>query len=368
MHAPNEPTHLSATLEQRLLDYLTTAVLVVDSNLLIRYVNSSAEMLLELSSPRLLGTPVHQLFLESGKPLASIAGALLAEGNPFTKRQATLTLPSGNSISVDYTATPVQEGAEHYLLLELQPMDRLLKISREASIMSSHQNSRALIRGLAHEIKNPLGGLRGAAQLLAKELPDPALQDYTDIIIAEADRLRNLVDRLLGPHKLPQQKPLNIHEVLERVIGLVEAESAGRICFERDYDPSIPDLRGDKSKLIQAALNVMRNAMQALTETSDRTPTILISTRVLRQFTLGDQRHRLVCCINIVDNGPGIPSELLQSIFFPMVSGRADGTGLGLSIAQSILNQHKGLIECSSEPGETRFTLYLPVESSHEPL
>jgi two-component system nitrogen regulation sensor histidine kinase GlnL len=348
-----------------ILDNLATAIVLVDANLQIQYLNTAAEMLLELSGTRALGLSVDQLLMENGQPLVEMAQTLRTR-MPYTKRQVTLTLASGQSISVDYTVTPVLLHGADYLLLEFQHLDRLLKISREASIISTQETSRAVIRGLAHEIKNPLGGLRGAAQLLAKELPSSALKDYTDVIIAEADRLRNLVDRLLGPHKLPEHNPVNIHEVLERVISLIYAETAGRINFKRDYDPSIPDLIGDKGKLIQAVLNIVRNAMQAFKDNGIVTPQIELQTRILRQFTLGDRRHRLVCQVDIVDNGPGIPCEILQTVFFPMVSGRAEGSGLGLSIAQSIVNQHRGLIECISQPGETRFTIYIPLEPTDE--
>lgn len=349
-----------------LLDSLTTAIVLVDAELHICYLNSAAQVLLELSESRALGQTIEQILMENDKPLTEMFQTLQS-GNPYTKRHASLTLPGGQSISVDYTVTPVEQRGNRFLLLEFQPLDRLLKISREASILSTQETSRALIRGLAHEIKNPLGGLRGAAQLLAKELPEEALKDYTDVIIAEADRLRDLVDRLLGPNQLAQYRPVNIHEVLERVASLVMAESKGRITCVRDYDPSIPDLQGDLDQLIQAVLNIARNAMQALEDSHNETPTIGLQTRVLRQFTVGDKRHNLVCRVTISDNGPGIPNDLLQTIFFPMVSGRAQGSGLGLSIAQSILNQHQGLIECSSEPGDTRFTLYLPLEPPHEP-
>jgi len=219
-----------------------------------------------------------------------------------------------------------------------------------------------LIRGLAHEIKNPLGGLRGAAQLLARELPDASLHDYTDIIIQEADRLGNLLDRMLGSNSLLQLEPLNIHEVLERVATLVNAETDGAINIIRDYDPSIPELTGDRERLIQATLNITRNAMQVLQgEPSIEAPSITLRTRTRRQFTIGSDRHKLVCHVTISDNGPGIPPALVDTLFLPMVSGRANGTGLGLSIAQSMLNQHHGLIECSSKHGCTAFHLYIPL-------
>lgn len=347
----------------KLLDNLTTAILLIGPDRTLRYLNPAAEMLLDVSFGRMGGAPITELFTEGGKPLAGVTNAR-ETGNPYTKRQATLQLASGNRIVVDYAVTPIEDRGGRSLLMELQPLDRLLRISREETILSAQQTTRKLIRGLAHEIKNPLGGIRGAAQLLAKELPSDNLRDYTDIIIAETDRLRKLVDQLLGPHKLPETRPINIHEVAERVAGLIEAETAGRVRIQRDYDPSIPPLVGDKEQLIQAMLNIMRNAMQALGETPE--PSIRISTRVLRKFTIGRYRHRLVCRLDIEDNGPGIPEELLQNIFFPMVSGRPTGTGLGLSIAQAIINQHQGLIECTSEPGHTCFSLYIPLEPIHE--
>jgi two-component system nitrogen regulation sensor histidine kinase GlnL len=220
-----------------------------------------------------------------------------------------------------------------------------------------------MIRGLAHEIKNPLGGVRGAAQLLARELPEGDLVEYTNIIIREADRLRDLVDRMLGPiHQLDTQV-LNIHEVLEHVRNLICAETNHRITAVRDYDPSLPPLRGDKSQLIQAVLNIVRNALQAATSV-DRCA-ITLRSRPQRQFTIGSVRHRVVCKLDIEDNGPGIPDDMLQAIFMPMVSGRPEGTGLGLTIAQSIVTRHGGLLECFSEPGLTRFSIYLPMDLNH---
>ena len=224
------------------------------------------------------------------------------------------------------------------------------------------------MRGLAHEIKNPLGGIRGAAQLLARELPDEGLRDYTNVIIEEADRLRNLVDRMLGSNKLPSLAMTNIHEVLERVASLIEAEAQGSITLVRDYDPSIPDLLIDREQLIQAVLNIVRNALQALSAQSDlRLGRISLRTRTLRQFTIGHTRHRLVVKMEIIDNGPGIPPALQETIFYPMVSGRPDGTGLGLAITQNIISQHQGLIECESHPGHTVFSIFLPLDQGASP-
>jgi two-component system nitrogen regulation sensor histidine kinase GlnL len=220
-----------------------------------------------------------------------------------------------------------------------------------------------LVRGMAHEIKNPLGGIRGAAQLLARELPDEGLKDYTNVIIAEADRLRNLVDRMLGSNKLPMLAMTNIHEVLERVCSLVEAETQGGITLVRDYDPSLPDVLIDREQMIQAVLNIVRNAMQAISAQNElRLGRITLRSRAMRQFTIGHIRHRLVAQIEIIDNGPGIPPELQDTLFYPMVSGRPDGTGLGLAITQNIISQHQGLIECDSHPGHTTFSIFLPLE------
>jgi len=345
-----------------IVDNLKTAILLLRPDLCIGYLNPSAEVLLEASGNRAIGEPVTSLFTEDSSDKVQLLQSI-GQGKAFTKREARLILPSQRHITVDCAITPVLDGDTIVsLIMELQPLDRLKRISKEESILSAQQNAQRLIRGLAHEIKNPLGGLRGAAQLLARELPDDTLCDYTDIIIEEADRLGNLLDRMLGSNSLMQLEPLNIHEVLERVASLVTAETDGAVAIIRDYDPSIPELQGDKERLIQAILNVARNAMQALQgDSSVSAPSITLKTRTRRQFTIGSERHKLVCHVTISDNGPGIPPAIVDTLFLPMVSGRANGTGLGLSIAQSMLNHHHGLIECSSESGCTAFHLYIPL-------
>ena len=306
---------------------------------------------------------IAKLLLEPGE-LVEALKQVLASGSPLARRSAPLTLHSGREIHVDLMLTPVPASDEHIVLLvELQPVDRLLKISREESLVHAQETTREMIRGLAHEIKNPLGGVRGAAQLLARELPDPDLAEYTNIIIREADRLRDLVDRLLGPKQQLDTVELNVHEVLEHVLHLITAETNNRVQLIRDYDPSLPSILADRGQLVQAVLNIVRNALQA-SENLDNC-VITLRSRAQRQFTIGTMRHRLVCRIEVEDNGPGIPEDMLQTIFMPMVTGRAEGTGLGLTIAQSIVTRHGGLLECSSEPGNTRFTLYLPMESNH---
>ncbi len=346
-----------------ILDNLQTAILLIDPDLSVSYINSAAESLLKVSGNRVIGEDITSLFREPERSDDSSLFSALGSSGAFTKRETPLILPNGESITVDCAVTPIlDEGDMTALVMELQPLDRLLRISREEGLLSSQQNSQALIRGLAHEIKNPLGGLRGAAQLLSKELPDDGLKEYTGIIIEEADRLSNLVDRMLGSHDLLDMQHLNVHEVLERVKTLVTAEVGSSIEIKRDYDPSIPEIEGDKERLIQAVLNIVRNAMQALINAETTAPTIILKTRTLRQFTIGTHCHRLVCRVSIIDNGPGIPAEIAETIFLPMVSGRADGTGLGLSISQSIINHHHGLIECNSEPGYTEFALYIPLD------
>lgn len=342
-------------LHTQILESLKTATLLIESNLTVSYLNPAAENLLEASGNKVLGELVATLFSENDGLLDSIS-----KNNAFTKREAQLNLSSGQQITVDCAVTPMESGR---MVMELQSLDRLLKISREEGLIISQEHTQELIRGMAHEIKNPLGGLRGAAQLLANELPNQDLAEYTNIIIEEADRLGNLVDRMLGSNKLPNIQRINIHEILERVKTLIAVETSGKISIERDYDPSIPEIEGDKEQLIQATLNIVRNAMQALQSAeSVASPTITLKTRSMRQMTIGTVMHRLVCRIDIIDNGPGISDKILNKIFLPMVSGRAEGTGLGLAISQSIINHHKGLIECTSESGHTVFSLYIPLE------
>jgi len=344
---------------QDILDNISTGVLGLDSKLKVSSLNAAGEALLKTSVGRCLGLPAEQLVLDSGEWLSSlqqVASSRIA----LTRRGMALTLHTGHEIHVDLTATPLTSDQGEGLLVELQLVDRLLKISREEGLLHAQETTRAVIRGLAHEIKNPLGGVRGAAQLLARQLPNEELAEYTRVIIREADRLRDLVDRLLGPHEQLQLQPLNIHEVLEHVRNLILAESDNLVTFSRDYDPSLPEVPGDRAQMIQVVLNIVRNAMQAAPDPS--TCVIKLRTRSRRQFTIGTKLHRLVCQVDIIDNGPGIPPELEHAIFVPMVTGRAEGTGLGLAIAQSVINHHGGLLECENQASNTRFTLFIPME------
>ncbi|MEH6515732.1 MAG: nitrogen regulation protein NR(II) [Halioglobus sp.] len=349
---------------KNILDSISTGIIVLNQAVAITSINPAAQDLLHVSEARSLATNAYDLLPRSPEWTATLEQALGGAGTTV-RRNITLFLVNGQEIHVDLFTSPLTPGEGGTgLIIEIQAVDRLLRISRDQSMQQAQQSTRAVIRALAHEIKNPLGGVRGAAQLLDRELPDESLSEYTKIIIQEADRLRDLVDRLLGSHTQLTLSPLNIHEVIEHVRNLVSAESNRQIRFTRDYDPSLPEIPGDQTQLIQAVLNISRNALQAAKSPSQCE--ITLRTRSQRQFTIGTIRHRLVLRIDIIDNGPGIPEELKHSIFIPMVTGRADGTGLGLSIAQSIVNRHGGALEYESQPGQTRFTLFLPMEQQNE--
>ncbi len=382
-----------AQLSARLLENLSTAILLINAELLIVYLNPTAQSLLATSEARLNNLPIEEIF-RNDKPSIEDLHKALNNGHTYTKREATLSVPGKEPATVDYTVTPIQFSASdpdyrphatqgRHLIIEIQELDRLLRISRDESQFSTHQATLSLVKGVAHEIKNPLGGIRGAAQLLGRELQELSdannndLQDYIDVIIGETDRLRNLVDQMLGPNQLPNMGSVNIHYVLERVKQIIDAESQGQVTVYRDYDTSLPEIYADADQLIQACLNITRNALEALLEApqktdsphSEETPqkkSITLRTRVDYHLTIGTVHHRLILCIGIIDNGPGISEHIKETLFYPMVSGRAHGTGLGLSIAQSLIRRHHGLIECDSKPGQTAFNIYLPMEQPHD--
>lgn len=339
-----------------ILENMHTTVLLFDEQLKLRYINPAGEMLFAVSAKRITGVAARDL-LRSEELLAALEDSLKS-GHPFTKRELAMEHIGEAEITVDVTAVPLSDARrKRELLVEMNSVDRQLRINREESLLSQTQTTRVLVRGLAHEIKNPLGGLRGAAQLLERELESEELKEFTQIIISEADRLRNLVNRMLGPRALPQLQSINIHEIVERVRAVVQAEIPESVKLMRDYDPSIPELLADPDQMIQSLLNLVRNAAQAVGDEGE----IILRTRTLRQYTIGHKRYKLVARIEVIDNGPGVPDEVKEGIFLPMVTGRADGTGLGLPIAQSLINMHNGLIECESRPGRTVFTILLPL-------
>jgi len=406
------------------LEHLATAVILLDGESRIVYINPAAENLFDVSGKNLFGHEMPQVFTHTGQ-LANAIQQAIHNNASYIEHDLTLGTPVHGKLQLRCTATPLQfsnghgkdaapdgetrhasspdgatshstrlskndtqvavypasgrggererqssipadDGANEslrklryscYLLLEFHPMDRTLKLAREEQMLDQTQANRLLLRNLAHEIKNPLGGIRGAAQLLEQELEKPALREYTQVIVQEADRLRSLMEKLLSPQNASHYSALNIHEVLERVRSVVLAEMPSGLTFQRDYDISLPALIGDKEQLIQAILNIVRNAAQAMGGSG----TIVLRTRIARQVTLVKRRHRLAVMVQIIDNGPGVPPELQDKIFYPLVSGRADGHGLGLTLAQDFISQHHGAIEFDSEPGRTCFTVLLPL-------
>jgi two-component system nitrogen regulation sensor histidine kinase GlnL len=350
------------------LDLLSSAVILLDGKLLIRHLNPAAENLFAVSQRAWLGRPLAQL---AGTP-AALDNALenaLRNNWSYTGHNIAVTREaregeSSEPLHLDCTVTPVDEGGTR-LLLEFRPIDQQLKAIREEREAVQQQANRELIRNLAHEIKNPLGGIRGSAQLLERELASldnaPALKEYTQVIIKEADRLQDLMQRLLSSHRAMQPALVNIHELLERVRRLIHAEYAG-VRVRRDYDTSLPEITGDREQLIQAILNIARNAAQAMGGQGE----IIFRTRALRQVTLAKKRYRLGLELQVIDNGPGIPEAIRDKIFYPLVSGREGGSGLGLTLAQSFVQQHFGSIDVESKPGRTSFIIRLPLAAGNE--
>ena len=351
MHKPPPPL---ATGPFAGLELLSSAVILVDGKLVIRYINPGAENLFAISQRKLLGLPLNRLL---GEPLglgAALENALHTNWS-YTGQDLTITRGDADPIRLDCTVSPVDTAGVR-LLLEFRPIDAQLRVAREEQLLQQQQANRELIRNLAHEIKNPLGGIRGSAQLLQHELDDPQLREFTDVIIAEADRLQDLMNRLLSSHCMMRPAPLNIHDVLERVRRLILAEFPA-LNIRRDYDLSLPEFTADREQLIQAILNIVRNAAQALEGHGE----IRLRTRIARQVTLAKRRFKLALDLQVIDNGPGIPAEIRDKIFYPLVSGRDGGSGLGLSLAQSFIEQHQGMIDVDSRPGRTCFTILLPI-------
>lgn len=345
--------------QQVLPNQMVTAVVVLDRELTICYVNPAAEALLVKSLSKLYQCPIEQVFYNT--PINNNRlQQLLTTGQEFSDSDVTIEFFDHQQITVEITASSVTFDQCPHILLEFKQIDQQKQISVEAFQQQQWESARDLIRGLAHEIKNPLGGLRGAAQLLDLEL-NQAQKEYTAMIIEQADRLTNLVDRLLGPNQLPVMKQQNIHIVIEKVFQLTQFDNPKNITLARDYDPSIPDLTFDQDKLQQTVINIIHNAIQVL----DGENTITLRTRAASNKTINGKRIKLCAQISIIDNGPGIPEHIQSTLFYPMVSGRPSGTGLGLSICQTIIHQHNGKLSCVSRPGHTEFTILLPFNSEN---
>lgn len=343
-----------------LAETLVGAVCVVDADATVHYVNAAAEELLGCSRRRILGGALDRAVGVDATWMRQVCAAVGSDRG-FTVREVEVTPSHADAPRlIDASVTPWQPQAGPALaVIELMPVDRHLRIAREENLRAQEEASRRLLRGVAHEIRNPLAGLRGAAQLLERELDDADLHEYTRVIVREVDRLRDLVERMVGPVGPPERAALNIHEITEHVVQLLRAEAGTGVTVTTDYDPSIPELAADRDQLVQALLNLGRNALQAVAGAGGR---VVMRTSTHRRHTIGQVQHRLVACIEVADDGPGVPEELLATLFQPMVSGRADGSGLGLTIAQSLVGRHGGLIECDSAPGATVFRVLLPLD------
>jgi two-component system nitrogen regulation sensor histidine kinase GlnL len=344
----------------KILDYLDNSILCMDQQLNIRQANATAEVFFDTSETLLVGKSFSDLFssTERSSILSSVESSR-RHLHRVVEHEAHLYLSNGKQVAADYAIHPISdEKGGSNLLVEIHPLDRHLEIVRADQRLTQQIASQQLARGLAHEIKNPLGGIRGAAQLLEGEIDNPELAEYTEVIIREADRLQALVDNMLGPNRKIEKRPINILEVLEHVRSIVLAEFAPRVEISRDYDPSIPDIDADRNQLIQALLNIVRNAAQAVGDPGQ----IILRTRLSTYRTILNKRYRYILQIDVVDNGPGISPDLISNIFLPMVTDKADGTGLGLPIAQQIITGHDGIIQCQSSPGQTQFNILLPLE------
>ena len=348
-----------------LLDALSTGLVLLDAQLCVIYANVGAQDLLGVSLRQARGLPVGELFA-GAQPLIELLRRSLEDNKICVGHEFALipvaTLPAAHAPAVvDVTVTPLEDALQRtQLLLELVDARARQRIARENELRSRVDGSRLMVRQLAHEIKNPLGGLRGAAQLLERELQDTGLKEYTAVIINEADRLCSLVDAMLGPFGPPRKQMLSVHEICEHVYQLLRSEAPPGVSIERDYDPSLPDGRFDRNEIIQALLNIARNALQALAGSGK----LVLRTRALSNLNIGPQRHRLLACVQVEDDGPGVPEELHQTLFLPLVTSKAEGTGLGLSVAQDMAARHRGVIEFESRPGRTLFSILLPLEDA----
>jgi two-component system, NtrC family, nitrogen regulation sensor histidine kinase GlnL len=344
---------------QIIIDNLHTAVIVVGENLKVICMNPAAEMLLHISSNRASKKTLDELIIDEHEFIKRLKRSLISS-HPYTMYDDQLLIHNHTTLEVDYSVSPVQYKPKgKYLLLEFIRLKARQKYSHEDSIINQYEASKSLLRGLAHEIKNPLGGIRGAAQLLEREFEhDSENKQFTQIIINEADRLKNLLDRMVGPRDIPTKTNINIHKILEHVRQLVRAENS-QVAFVSDYDPSIPDINVDESMMIQVILNITRNAVIAVA--NETNATVKFKTRTQRNCKIGQNTYPLAARIDIEDNGIGVAKELEEKIFMPMITGHAEGTGLGLSIAQTLVQQHHGLIEFTSRLNKTVFTILLPI-------
>ena len=352
--ASNAPTRFNS------FDLLATLVAVVDQDGLVLFSNSALEDTLGISRRLIVGAGFADTFTEPSQLQNALEGA---RENEFAAMRYDAWLKRGGYEPLPVHVIVTRIEGTHEIVVEMVPLEQQTRQDREERLAEQAQTNKELIRNLAHEIKNPLGGIRGAAQLLEMEMQSPELNEYTQVIIHEADRLQSLVDRLLAPHRRPHTVgDVNIHEVCERVRSLILAEFPRGLRVVRDYDTSIPEFRGDREHMIQTVLNIAHNAAQALADRIAASDAVLtFRTRVTRQTTFGKQRYRLALELHVIDNGPGVPDSIKDRIFYPLVSGRDGGSGLGLTLAQTFVQQHHGTIEVDSVPGRTDFKILIPL-------
>ncbi|MEL7536936.1 MAG: nitrogen regulation protein NR(II) [Pseudomonadota bacterium] len=344
-----------------LLDQLSTSVLVVTADASIVDMNPATEQLIGTSRRRAVGTSLLERLPCVAEDIKSMINGALEQQISFAQDltlQGNPTYPEDRV--VDCRVTPHEAHSRSHVIVEFSDITRRVRVHRENMLLQQHGASRRMVRQLAHEIKNPLGGIRGAAQLLSRQFDDDAdLKRYTEVIVAEVDRLAGLADTLLGPGQQTNKRPVNVHDLLEHVARLVEPQDdASSIELVRAYDPGLPYLTLDRDQIIQAILNIVNNALAVLPAGG----TLVLRTRAAANFTIGDRFHRVIASIEIEDNGPGIADEIRDSVFFPLVTSRPDGTGIGLPLAQELVNRHGGLIEFATRPGRTVFYIRLPIQ------
>lgn len=346
----------------KILDALNSTIICLDASLAVSYLNSTGEVLFDSSAISIIGKPFETLLSQvEANTISEKLHGFTESYQTITEHEANLTLANGRKMLVDYSIYALDaENDPGNILIEVRPLDRQVEIARDVLSNLQKQVSQQFARGMAHEIKNPLGGIRGAAQLLGKELHQPELKEFTDVIIAEVDRLQVLIDNMLGPGSDIDKQPVNILEILEHIRKLLETAEPDRFRFRRDYDPSIPEILADRNLLIQALLNLALNALQALGDDGQ----ITFKTRIDRQVTIGRIMHPLVVQIDIIDNGRGIPEALHDTLFLPMVTDKPEGTGLGLPIAQEIISRHGGIIKTERSATGTIFRTLLPLEQA----
>jgi two-component system nitrogen regulation sensor histidine kinase GlnL len=345
-----------------LLEQLTLSVVLVDSEFKLHYANASASELFGISAKRILATSFNQLFHHHSIDLNKISENTFIQGNDCLQHRANVVFNDGRHATIRVAARRVIIDTQTYMLIECRSLNQELKHDQASNQMHQQSAARNLIRGLAHEIKNPLGGIRGAAQLLQFESDQQEREQCANLIIEQTDRLTELVDRLLGPNQLPNKEWVNIHQTLGSVIQLSMLENQQAITLKKDYDPSIPDVFIDNGKIQQVLLNITRNALHALNNL-DRPGTLTLKTRIKHHTRLHNKAFKNVLLIQVIDNGNGIDESLKETLFFPMVTNKDGGSGLGLAIAQTLIGQHQGFIECDSWPGHTEFNIYLPLST-----